>query len=132
MGWDGCHSWKSASEAAQDLVSDLKGSGLTFLAGALVRDAGQQAHVSAWEQADGSRFAIVCLIERQGTCLMRKDMGEDMGPFFAACPPKVWDAIKDRPLPATWGAYSRECSAAWRDRVRARKDGPAFHTLTAT
>ena len=120
MGWDGCYSWKNSGDVVRETRESLVKAGYTIHADGYAAEHGERAWVAALER-EGARFAVVVLIEKHGDCFMKKEMDESCGPYFAACPAKVWKALDGFALPSDWSPMMVEGSKAWRDRVRAKR-----------
>ena len=126
MGWDGCYAWKKPSDAATETREVLEKAGYKILAEGMANDCGR-AWVAACERSadlGGGRFAVVVLIEKYGDCWMKKEMDESCGPYFAACPVKVWKALDGFPLPSDWSPMMVDGSKAWRERVKGKRAAP--------
>lgn len=111
MGWTSSESWRSRKDVTDELTADFARSGYKVVAAAPAK--------GAWYAAlekDGTRFAVVVLIERHHRGYSYKDMSENMHPYFYAVPPKVWRELDGHPRPASIEGAD---SDAWREGVRA-------------
>ena len=100
MGWDGAYDWKGIGDVKADVrVHRARGARCSAKRAAL--NGG-----TSWRPPRGERHLLLTLIEKHGTCWMKKDMGEAMFPYYK-CPDRLLALVGDPKddLSTQWRAW---------------------------
>lgn len=102
MGWDGAYDWKGIGDVKADVRASIARSG-----GKVLGEAGSAEWWYVLETAAGERHLLLTLIEKHGTCWMKKDMGEAMFPYYYKCPDRLLALVGDPKddLSTQWRAW---------------------------
>lgn len=112
MGWDGRYTNESAKAVCDgDATGDNENVSYRVLSSAVVNFREYYAAIEVVYKATGLRevHCGMTLVERRDGMLYTKDMGEDMGPYYFNCPPRILDLLTEA---------KTETARGWREKCR--------------